>query len=343
MLSNPLIAFDFWGAGNLGDDLMLDGFLRGIEHCGVAYEGRLSSLSAHDIGSQRTRFPRVRWVDSRNQHTLFEAIARAELLLGVGDTPFQVTCGDWFLRHLSAIMDHLDAGTEAIFIGVGAEEEVLERAPDFVPILQRVSRCSTRDAFSCAVLRRLSAQAATCLSVGGDLAHISLEQLAAAVSPNRQFALGVVLGIDTLSGADLGVIRGFLQALPGPVAFITQDCRDEPGWRSALRAKLIPRRPDYAACTVAELVLPFAECATILTSRLHGILAAAWMGCRVAAIGRSSKVIAIAEKLGVPLVKPPLGEEVLRSVMVHAIHVPRDLLVKCRDEAYEGLEACRFW
>ena len=138
-------------------------------------------------------------------------------------------------------------------------------------------------------------------------------------------------------------------------ATITGDCRAGPGfewqlfkswtnpWLSPLRRRLVLRRPDYASCSLAELLLPLAECQKILTSRLHGILAAAWLGCQVAAIGRSSKVVAVAERLGVPCARPPLNRDALLDLVQHAVRVPRRVLNECREEAYYGLTACRFW
>jgi len=355
MLRQSFIAFDFWGAGNMGDDLMMAGFLEGLSHCGVQYAGRLASLSAFDIGSQRKRFPGIEWFGYKGQADLDRLLKKAELVLGVGDTPFQITCGDWFLRKLEHVFGSQRAGAEAMFINVGAEEEILPRAGEFAPILRRLSRCSTRDAFSHSVLQRLSAEPATNVLPGGDLAHISLERLAGTIAAERRHSLGLVVGIDTLSAHDQDAIKGYLGMVRGPVAFITGDCRDGPGfewqlfkswtkpWLSPLRRKLILRRPDYGSCGLEELVLPLAECETILSSRLHGIMAAAWLGCRVAAIGRSSKVVAFAEQLGVPCARPPLTEDAVRNVVQRAVVVPRWVLTECREAAYRGLTACKFW
>lgn len=355
MLRQSLIAFDFWGAGNMGDDLMMAGFLEGLDRCGVRHKGLLWSLSAFDITSQRKRFSGIEWFSSKERANLDRLLASTELILGVGDTPFQITCGDWFLRHLEYVFQNKRAGAEAIFINVGAEEEVLPQAGEFAPILRRLSRCSTRDSFTHSILRRLGAEPATNLLPGGDLAHISLERLAGTIAVERRFPLGVVLGIDTLSGNDLDAIRGYLEKASAPVAFITGDLRDGPGfeshlfriwtrpWLSRLRRKLILRHRNYHSCSLEELVLPLAECETILSSRLHGILAAAWLGCRVAAIGRSSKVVAFAEQLGIPCAKPPLTGDALKHLVQQADVVPRRLLETARDEAYQGLTACKFW
>jgi len=55
---------------------------------------------------------------------------------------------------------------------------------------------------------------------------------------------------------------------------------------------------------------------------LHGIMAAAWLGCRVAAIGRSSKVVGLRRTTGVPCARPPLTEDAVRNVVQRAVVVP---------------------
>src|SRR5271157_1377573 len=101
---SALNVFRFWGAGNIGDDLMLRGFLTGLERFGVQYEGRLSSLCAHDIVSQRLRFPGIRWLDSKSSGQWRAELAKAAMLIGTGDTPFQVTSGNGSLNHLSDVL-----------------------------------------------------------------------------------------------------------------------------------------------------------------------------------------------------------------------------------------------
>jgi len=352
--SEAVIAFDFWGAGNFGDDLMMDGFLRALKYYGFDYEERLVSFTSSGLASQRIRFPHVKWVgtDEGMQDTF---LASSKVILGVGDTPFQYTCGDWFLRRLEQIVETIADDAQLVFINVGAEEEALEAGDGFGAVLGRVNRCSTRDAMSLSVLKRLGRRADDRLCQGGDLAGISLQAMSANIRRDRRFRLGVILGHDTFSERDLDAAKIFLEGLPGPIAFITGDSRDGSGfeyqlfrswtkrWFSPLRKKLILMRPHYDSCALKDLIQPIAECDVILSSRFHGILAAAWMGCRVAAIGRSSKVVALAHQFGIPCVHLPLNISSIKVAVENATVVDCELLEAHRKMALQGVLACKFW
>ena len=355
MMPQALNVFNFWGAGNMGDDLMLAGFLQALDHFGVSYKGRFSSLCSHNVASQTTRFPKINWIDSSTSPNWRLALARTELVVGLGDTPFQLTSGDWSLKHLEEVCKCIPAGAETVFINIGAEQECLSRAADFAAVLHNVGRCSTRDSFSHSVLRKVSRNSNTQLSVGGDLANISLENISRQLSSNGKFKLAVIVGYDTLSTADLSAIKDAIIATSGPVSFITGDCRDGPGFEfelfkswtkpffSPLRRKLQLRRPDYGLCTLLELVQPVAECEVVLSSRLHGLLTAAWLGCRVAALGRSSKVVALAKECNIPCIEPPLDSGRIRDLIKNASVVDRARLKQCREESLDGILACKFW
>jgi hypothetical protein len=192
------------------------------------------------------------------------------------------------------------------------------------------------------------------IHIGGDLANISLPHLVKLVTPEKKYSLGIVLGFDTLSNEDLDMTKGFLKGRQSKTrtAFITGDARDGigfeyqlykswiKGWFSPLRRKLSLRRPDYAVCSLEDLVRPFAECETIISSRYHGLLTAAWFGCKVAAIGRSSKVVALARALGVPVVVPPIKQDDLKALEKAAVRVAPELLEKLRKAALAGISAC---
>jgi|SRR5579884_584734 len=352
-MSEPVIAFDFWGAGNFGDDLMMDGFLRAIKHLGFDYEGRLVGFTSFGLGSQKIRFPHVKWVgDEGMQH---KYLATSKVILGVGDTPFQFTCGDWFLRKLQHITATIADDAQLVFIDVGAEEEALKASDGFRAVLRRINRCSTRDTMSLSVLKCLSRGADDHLYQGEDLASISLQSIATEVRLSRRFRLGIILGIDTLSERDLFATKTFLEGFGGPIAFITGDSRDAAGFEyqlfrlwakglfSPMRKKLILRRPQYDTCDLKELIRPVADCDVVLSSRFHGILAAAWLGCRVAAIGRSSKVTALARQFRIPCVQPALNAAEIKFAVENATVVDRKLLEAHREMALRGVLACKFW
>ena len=73
-----LIGLDFLGAGNLGDDLMVSGFLEGIAQLGLRDKMRcLRALCSYDRSSQRHRFPQIDWrTDNPNLQRLFEKLSQ---------------------------------------------------------------------------------------------------------------------------------------------------------------------------------------------------------------------------------------------------------------------------
>jgi hypothetical protein len=275
--------------------------------------------------------------------------------VGIGDTPFQLTCGEWFLAHLRKAFALIRPGAEVIFVNVGAEKEIVLKAGEFAGILRQIRRCSTRDVLSHSILRGLSEQMSTELSIGGDLANISLAELVKSTNSDRKFPIGLILGYDTLSKEDIAAVRSFLEQTRGPIAFITGDCRDGAGfeyelfrlwtknWLSGFRKRLILRRPNYRSGSLAELVQPVAECELLLSSRFHGLLAGAWFGCRVAALARSSKVVALAEELGIPYLTPPFRAYDIQRLVTDAACVPRVQLEQQRRRAFDGVMACKCW
>ena len=88
--------FDFYGAGNVGDDLMLAGFLRALKP-----DLDLCCALQWDCASQRRRFPRIDW-----EQLPPGAVSRipdgVSLVLGLGDTPVQIQSGRWMLEKLLA-------------------------------------------------------------------------------------------------------------------------------------------------------------------------------------------------------------------------------------------------
>jgi polysaccharide pyruvyl transferase WcaK-like protein len=354
MLGNVLIIFDFWGAGNMGDDLMVDGFLRGLQQLQPAGLKTVTCLCGYDIASQQRRFPQINWIETKDDAAFQLALDQAKTIIGFGGTPFQLTSGDWLLRHIIRIFSQIKREKNVIFINVGAETEIFPRADEFAAILRRINHCSARDAFSHRILTDLGVKGASEIHIGGDLANISLPHLVKLVSPEKKYSLGIVLGFDTLSNEDLDMTKRFLKGRQSKTrtAFITGDSRDGIGfeyhlykswtrhWFSILKRKLSLERPDYTVCSMEDLVRPFAQCETIISSRYHGLLTAAWFGCKVAAIGRSSKVVALAAALGVPVVVPPIKPGDLNRLEKTAVWVAPERLEELRKAALAGISAC---
>jgi polysaccharide pyruvyl transferase WcaK-like protein len=344
-----LMGFDYYGAGNAGDDLMVGGFLRALETLGFDRPIELFSFYYDDPASQRRRFPQIQWVDKRQGHWVNNpALRGVDCWAGVGDTPIQMTSGKWFFDALRADVPHVARFPIRRLINVGAESEVLAHPLSLAHLLQTFERISTRDGMSLGVFRALGAPDGRCRA-GADLAHVFLRDFAAPPEPAREFDLGVVIAGDTLSDADIETVGEFLLQAPAKVAFIANETRPTARMERGIYERLVKRHgprlleaapllvPDYAGGSMADLLAPIARCRTILSSRYHAALAAAWLGCKVGVIARSSKVGAIAEELQVPVLAPPLAVDALRQLAERALPVSRRLLADLAEKAVEGV------
>ncbi len=94
--------------------------------------------------------------------------------------------------------------------------------------------------------------------------------------------MAVILGCDTLGRRDVKAVLDWIVSDKRPVAWITCEGRDIPGgeYRVYLRnryrfahalnrfwrPKVTLLRPDYHSGSMADLVQPFAQCRTVLSS-----------------------------------------------------------------------------
>ena len=88
----------FYGAGNLGDDLMLAGFLRALEEQEPGAE--VTGAVPFDRAALAARFPRITWHGMEREERR-ACIAACDAWLGLGGSPFQHTQSRWFIDHLA--------------------------------------------------------------------------------------------------------------------------------------------------------------------------------------------------------------------------------------------------
>jgi Polysaccharide pyruvyl transferase len=354
---NTVIGVDFFGAGNLGDDLMLAGFLTGSKYLGLAGKlGHLEAICSYDRNSQAIRFPEIKWIDGNDDEVCKAAIKRADAILGIGGTPFQMTVGDWLLKIIEEIIALKRNDCPFAFVNVGAENEAECEKASFQEVLKNVVSISVRDADSMALLARWrGSNPKPELIPGPDLAHISLRDICAEHPPIslRPQELGLVVGHDTLGPDDVETILSWLIQSRRTAAWITCEVRNMAGGEYQLYLKnrhrfdniifryIKPRirlhRPRYQTCSLAELVQPFSLCQTVLSTRYHGILSAAWSGCRVGGIARSSKVKWLCKQLRIPMIEPPFTREAMSGLLDDAVVVAKSDLEHLRDQALEGI------
>ncbi len=325
------IGHHFFGAGNLGDDLMLAGFLAAARPAWLETVA-LTCCIPHDADSQRRRFPEIEWLPY-DDATRAEAVARCDVWLGLGDTPFQIVVGPWFLEHLiqeaAACRRH---GKEMYYLGVGVNEREAVEDPRLRLLLGQAEKVWTRDADSAALLRPLAGPGK--ISVGADLAHVALAAMA--FGPPEPDTLGLLLNFEDPGQYRPEQIAALIERSPASrVAWLAQEVRPLAGSETALesqlpataRERLDFRTPDYArAATPDALLDAWGTPSMLFTSRYHGALIGAWMGCRTVAFARSAKVSGGARQLGLPLVSDFGGTDEILQTLATAAPVPRPLL-----------------
>ena len=343
-----LMGFVFYGAGNIGDDLMVAGFTNALSQLKPDSQPKLYSTSAFDVPSQKKRFPQIFW-RHRDENYIYNPNL-IEYWAGVGDTPFQLTCGTWFLDLLLSDIESIKKFRRRVLVGIGAETEIQPKIREFSLIAKIFDRIYARDEHSKRILVEGLGVKDDCIFAGSDLANISLPNILENKHAEKKFKLGLIVAGDTLTKTDISEIEKFIAVQDEPLAFVAGETRMGNScerfifrkftrfpW-SKVRGKAILQVPDYHNGSLYELIQPIVECETILSTRYHGLLAAAWAGCKVAAIARSSKVTALAEVLGIPFCIPPLTRAKLEFLQKEASIVSIPLLNGLKDQAINGVK-----
>src|ERR1035438_2265954 len=94
----------FFGAGNLGDDFMLAGFLSALG----GRAARLTCCVPRPAGPLARRFPGIDWLPY-DDSTRRACIENCDAWLGLGGSPWQAAVSSWFADHLAAELRFCDA------------------------------------------------------------------------------------------------------------------------------------------------------------------------------------------------------------------------------------------
>ena len=209
MLKRILLGLPFYGSGNIGDDLMLRGFLWGLDRLGLRSGIQLDALSDFCGNYLNIAFPEVRW-------RKFDSAIKAEAVdiwAGVGDTPLQSQSESWLLPRFEAIMRHMLAADRKVLINVGMEGQ----PGDFLRYQPMISLCDTvsaRDMFSLKLFRdEFGCTATRATILGGDMAILALlhdDSFGVRYQENlRNSTIGIGLGSVRLSQSEVNDIRDF--------------------------------------------------------------------------------------------------------------------------------------
>jgi hypothetical protein len=297
------IGHHFFGAGNLGDDLMLAGFLHACERRQTPL--RLTcAVPLKNHASQRRRFPGVTWLNYSLQARL-AAIAACDVWLGLGGTPFQSDRSNRFLDHLAQEADLCRTfGKPMFFLGVGVQNSAALLTAQAERVLGQAEAIWARDPRSADLLIKHGGAGKT--MAAADLAHLCLRHKERVPVPPG--TVGWVVHFERremFAPEDLGAA---LAGIGGARAFwlVQEERRLDFSERTIYDMLPLPARqrvqlcaPDYATASMADLADAWPAVATVVSSRYHGALIAAWRGARLVVIERCDKLTGLAEQLGV--------------------------------------------
>jgi hypothetical protein len=297
----------FYGAGNLGDDFMLAGFLGALRT--LAPGATCTCCVPFDLTPLRDRFPEIEWlpcdVESRAR-----AIAASDAWIGLGGSPFQNALSRWFVDHLLGDADLCAAHRKPmLYLGVGVQTTTELDLPDTRALLRRASGIWTRDPASAARLAALPA--APPVTAGADLSHLFF----AATPPPAAVTgrLAFVTNFDYGSWPGQPHALACARALPASDrVWLAQESRPLPGAELALHAALPPPErtrwrlvsPEIPGAPLAAVLAAWPSAAWLVTSRFHAAITGAWAGSRVLVVTTNEKLRGLAADLALPTLAP---------------------------------------
>ncbi|HEV7300810.1 MAG TPA: polysaccharide pyruvyl transferase family protein [Tepidisphaeraceae bacterium] len=324
------IGHHFYGAGNVGDDLMLAGFLAGVAQSGL--EVKLTCSVPFELAPLKLRYPQVEWLHYTREIRQ-AAIRDCDAWIGVGDTPFQVSVGSWFYDHLiGEIATCQQHGRRMYYVGIGVDDETALRAPAARTIIAAATHIWTRDDWSAQLLGNVYDRQT--LTAGADLAHAYLADVKWPAPETG--VLGLVLNFEDAKQFQPAAIAQLIDCARSKqtVRWLVQEVRDLEGSERQLLSMIDAasrptdiRLPDYEnAPTAAALVQSWGVPEAVVTSRYHGGVIAAWAGARPVLIERAGKVAALANQLRTARVPDFTDAARILSALPTAVPVPRQRL-----------------
>ena len=318
---------------------MLAGFLAGV----AEFDIRLTCASAFDLDSQKHRFPQVEWLpyDGPAREAAMDA---SDAWVGVGDTPFQIVVGPWFLEHLEADLELCRRHRKPMFfLGVGVNEPGALDDRRARQVLEYASHIWARDARSAELLENCGA--AGKVSQAADLAHVWLR---GRVWPKVEHdVIGYVLNFEDLEQFNPQAVADLVEG--GGVMkhrWLVQETRPLQGSEQDLlshlpqnvRSRLDVRTPAYARGTLEELVSSWGVPGSVVSSRYHAGLIAAWSQAHVLMVERNEKVRGLAGQIQLTSVPSFRNANEIRRKLDEAKRVERRRLEDLADQA---IRSCR--
>jgi hypothetical protein len=332
------IGHHYFGAGNMGDDLTLEGF---SESLGARRDDFVFTCCIpHRIETQIKRFPWIKWLPLTPEARI-NAIRSADSWLGLGGTPFQTDSGMYMVEHLSQELHFCDVENKPMyFLGVGVNNLEATEVPAIQRVVNSANHIWTRDEASAKMLRAISHQAN--VTKGADLANCYLSHYS---TQGLSKALGICLNFESSDLFNVRAIEALCDFTDGE--WLAQDDRifnwnERTLWNS-ISSKVTDRWKlricDYSAPSVARLFADWPPLGSLITSRYHAALYYAWCGASIALVNRNAKLRALADDLGLPSVDRICDAGDVASLLNAQVVVDRGLLLKLSELADTAVSA----
>lgn len=308
----------FYGAGNLGDDFMLAGFLSAMR--ALAPDATFTCCVPFGLEPLRERFPAVEWFPLEDADRA-RCVAACDAWLGLGGAPFQSALSRWFLDHLVGEKELCERERKPMFyLGIGIQTTTELAETDVRHLVGRAARIWTRDFSSAEKLRALPSRPQ--IDAASDLAHIFFRDHNPPPAQAKRLALVANFDYDAWPGqADC---LSAVKSLPATErVWLAQEGRELPGAERTLFATLSAAEktwwnfvsPERPGAPLAEVIADWPSAEWLVTARYHSAVAGAWAGSKIAVISTNEKLRSIATDLHAPLL--PLradADAVLRAL-----------------------------
>jgi hypothetical protein len=333
------IGHHFYGAGNLGDDFMLAGFLQALGAARSAVA--LTCCTPHARDPLARRFPGVSWLPA-DEGTRRACIETCDAWLGLGGTPFQSNVSNWFSEHLKSERRLCAAaGKPMFFLGVGGQDEGAYRNPGLRAAAAQAERIWTRDQATADALLPIAPGR---VRAAADLAHVFFAACPPPPAANGRFT--AVLNADYAGWDGLPSFLAALHSLPARERiWLAQEHRPLPGAERRLLEGL-PRverdrwrllEADRPGEPLASVLSRWPSGEWLLASRYHATLAGAWAGSKAVVVAINDKLRSAALECGYPAIDSDADPRSLEPALRSSLPPKREAL---EDRAAAARRAC---
>jgi polysaccharide pyruvyl transferase WcaK-like protein len=328
----------FYGAGNLGDDFMLAGFLGAMRT--LAPRATFSCCVPFALDRLQRRFPAIEWLPCESAARA-RCIAACDFWLGLGGSPFQSAQSRWFVDHLAGELEMCTGARKPMFfLGVGVQSANELADPEVRRICAGAAGIWTRDPASAKLIRALPS--APPVDAASDLAHLFFRETRPPPAVKGRLTVVANFDYDAWPGqASFLAAARKLSALDH--VWLAQESRDLPGAERALFTALPPDErtrwrfvsPETPGANLADVFAHWPSGEWLVTARYHAALAGAWAGSKIVVLSTNEKLRAAAHELHAPLISPAADEGTVLRALTSAIPAG-----SVREHAQRAYSAC---